>query len=266
MSYVKVEKITLPSWVPQWDKGTANFLVKRTSKLPGAASNYPLVVRVIEPRLILHINGVKVGILNRVSPTVDPRSTNFSPENKPGDQHILSVLWRDICGQAPVFSFQAPYQPTGSSALVAFLDTVSRGWEAPVPTCAEDETPMKLEDRAIRGISYLHEIRPSINVTAKVTNRKRGVGIHTWQDDIEGFLGSRKVAQTQGGYYGLCPKVVEKGDMVVVLFGGVTPFVLRPVGNSYVFLGQCYVHGLMQGQALGMLERGEVVEETFEIR
>ncbi|KAF7543398.1 hypothetical protein G7046_g10008 [Stylonectria norvegica] len=41
-----------------------------------------------------------------------------------------------------------------------------------------------------------------------------------------------------------------EGDVVAVLYGGRTPFVLREVDGGWVLLGECYVHGLMEGEAL----------------
>lgn len=49
------------------------------------------------------------------------------------------------------------------------------------------------------------------------------------------------------------------GDTVAVLHGGDMPFVLREVpeqlsktniGSGYTVIGECYVHGLMRGEAL----------------
>ena len=33
-----------------------------------------------------------------------------------------------------------------------------------------------------------------------------------------------------------------------------TPFDLQPQENSYLLIGECYVHGLMEGQALHVKE------------
>ena len=64
----------------------------------------------------------------------------------------------------------------------------------------------------------------------------------------------------------LGPKVMEKGDVVCVLFGGKMPFVLRPWNDGkFLLVGECYVHGFMQGEALELLERGEIDEEMFHI-
>lgn len=58
----------------------------------------------------------------------------------------------------------------------------------------------------------------------------------------------RKPFRTQDGHIGLGPYVLEPGDLVCVLYGGRVPYILRPRGDgTFVFLGECYVHGIMFG-------------------
>lgn len=49
---------------------------------------------------------------------------------------------------------------------------------------------------------------------------------------------------------------VEEGDEVWVLLGGDVPFVLRPISGSieYRLVGDCYLHGVMDGEAVRELE------------
>lgn len=53
---------------------------------------------------------------------------------------------------------------------------------------------------------------------------------------------------------GTGPEWMPVGDVVCVLFGSKAPFILREVGNGghWKVIGECYVHGIMQGQALDM--------------
>ena len=69
---------------------------------------------------------------------------------------------------------------------------------------------------------------------------------------------------TQDGYIGLGPPTVIAGDAVWVLFGASVPFVLRPQGDtiwqdpeearpnsrSYHFVGDAFVFGIMDGEAV----------------
>jgi len=67
---------------------------------------------------------------------------------------------------------------------------------------------------------------------------------------------------TRDGGIGLCPSGSRVGDLIVVLFGGRVPYLLRPkartgqgtsqenaTSNEYYFVGECYFDGLMDGKA-----------------
>ena len=76
----------------------------------------------------------------------------------------------------------------------------------------------------------------------------------------------RRFAVSAQGYYVLGPDTMQEGDAVVVLYGGRTPFLLRrrdeEEGDGWVLVGECYMHGIMAGEAL---ERKGAVEEAFSI-
>ena len=77
---------------------------------------------------------------------------------------------------------------------------------------------------------------------------------------------TRMLCITRNGYIGMVPKKTEIGDVVVVLNGAQVPFVLRPalsvvdgwVEGSYQLVGECYVHGVMDGEAFGLGIKSEV--------
>ncbi len=54
------------------------------------------------------------------------------------------------------------------------------------------------------------------------------------------------------GHLGVGPSEVQSGDEVVVVRGADVPFVVRrkPSGGGHVLLGEAYVHGYMDGEAL----------------
>jgi hypothetical protein len=86
--------------------------------------------------------------------------------------------------------------------------------------------------------------------------------------------GARKLFVSKKGYVGLAPLGARVGDMICNLFGGQTPFVLRRAkgadevredcaasfggsGSLYFFVGESYVHGLMDGEAYEEFQQGE---------
>ena len=61
---------------------------------------------------------------------------------------------------------------------------------------------------------------------------------------------------TAQGMRGVGPAAVKVGDRVCVLYGADVPFVLRPGGDGYKVVGECYAHGLMHGEAVRWVEQG----------
>ncbi|CAI6095947.1 unnamed protein product [Clonostachys chloroleuca] len=58
---------------------------------------------------------------------------------------------------------------------------------------------------------------------------------------------------------GLGPDVLRPGDLVCVLFGGPVPYILRPFrGNEYHFVGECFVPGHMDGEAIAQWKAGSL--------
>ncbi|KAF5591038.1 heterokaryon incompatibility 6 OR allele [Fusarium pseudoanthophilum] len=70
---------------------------------------------------------------------------------------------------------------------------------------------------------------------------------------LEAELG-RMFFITELGYVGIGPMSMNPGDHLCVLYGGRTPFIVRPVEGAgdedYLFLGETFVNGLMKGEAL----------------
>ena len=57
----------------------------------------------------------------------------------------------------------------------------------------------------------------------------------------------RLVALREHGF-GLCPESVVEGDVIAILHGLSVPAVLRPIGERHVFVGPCFVDGMMYGE------------------
>lgn len=62
---------------------------------------------------------------------------------------------------------------------------------------------------------------------------------------------------TGKGHIGIGPRCMKAGDRVCVLFGGSTPYVIRPtsITDEYLYLGPAYVHGIMDGEVIDAWEK-----------
>jgi hypothetical protein len=76
----------------------------------------------------------------------------------------------------------------------------------------------------------------------------------------------RLLAITEENLMGLVPTSAEVGDEIYLLAGGQVFYVLRPQGDGFRLIGESYIHGLMDGEALDRLETGEQRLRTIRIR
>ena len=82
-----------------------------------------------------------------------------------------------------------------------------------------------------------------------------------FMNHIKNLLKGRVVFLTETGYLGLGPDDFQVGDSVHVLVGGDVLFALRTSqGKEYNLIGECYLHGFMDGSMID----GDGSEEDFE--
>jgi len=66
----------------------------------------------------------------------------------------------------------------------------------------------------------------------------------------------KALLRTENGYLGLGPRTMKEGDQIWVIEQARVPFVLRPIPETHYFqlVGECYVHGIMNGELLGSIQ------------
>ncbi|KAK6829739.1 hypothetical protein PG987_010323 [Apiospora arundinis] len=233
----------------------------------GVATDMPLVTQVIKPQNTLQIQGFVFDTVDSAARTFGLNDLGFrtGPHLPSRTTHILMQIWNDICGHG-VFTMLANYHALGSNALVAFLDTCSVGWALPfyVPEPSDYSAVMTPTRWVLDGISHLCRILPSGSIDVPSIPVDEG-DADVWETYFRRNAQNRRFAKTTDGYYALCPELAEEGDVVAVLMGHETSFILRPTGDDFLLVGECYVHGIMQGQALTKLEKGEAVLRDFNI-
>ena len=75
----------------------------------------------------------------------------------------------------------------------------------------------------------------------------------------------RRCFSTTGDRIGLCPPHSKQDDLICILWGARSPFVLRPVRNTNNFqlIGECYVDGLMYGEAFQIKNKEQLKDMVF---
>jgi heterokaryon incompatibility protein (HET) len=70
--------------------------------------------------------------------------------------------------------------------------------------------------------------------------------------NLTSFTQGRKFATTDKGYMAMVPPLCKSGDDICVIYGAKVPFAIRRCTGLDMFelVGECYVHGFMDGEAL----------------
>lgn len=136
------------------------------------------------------------------------------------------------------------YPPTGEPIMLAYLRTLCCGY-------------LPYEEKGAKS-AFKAWLKSTEGVRHDMRNDLMEIGIPLPElgsskvniNSLMGMVLGRRVLRTRNGYIGLAPPGAQKGDQVVLLEGGRVPYLLRKVDDeSYKLVGECYVHGIMYGEA-----------------
>lgn len=150
---------------------------------------------------------------------------------------------------------ESDYMQTGEPALQAFWRTMVMDCRAyPIKRLAKDGI-----SRLDQG-DFMKMLTPRIDSTEFAsTLSKMPQEIHTMWERTMAYW---EFTVTDNHLYAMV-KACEAGDIVASVEGAKVPLVLRPVEADrriYSYVGTAYVHGFMDGEALDVVQRGELEE------
>lgn len=258
--------ITLPSWVPDWRVLPVHMIGSPVTPHAAAGSTAPKL-QIDEQNHILHIHGVRVDTVHRRSWIFHGKAFQF--RHARWTISPLEALWKDICGH-DLFDLDVQYAPHPSatpqewrpahesSAFYALVQTLSNGCIGADRSRSYADIPSK--NWLSNGASYLVKSGVQRNkISPQLLGAARAGDPFKWSHEATLVTRYRRFAVTDGGYFLMGPDSMEDGDVVVVLEGGKTPFVLRPGGQDgegearkWTLVGECYVHGLMSGEVYSL--------------
>lgn len=248
---------SLPSWAPSWHNGSLSAY----TGLFEASSNRKPQLSFTNDHKILCVHGAIVDEFANVSHTFTTGSRESKlPVQKQQFRDALS-LCHSQQGLKLDFSNIPKYRPDQTkSILAAFLDTM-------VPTAAfEHRAPNRsayLSGRVVLERVYPHKRREIRSLLP--TQSGSSASSWSWVQVARVLAPGRRFAITTEGHFVLTPPQTKKHDVLCVLFGGATPYVLRKCGDHYRFVGEAFAYGFMAGEAIAMLEDGLLTEKVFKI-
>ncbi|KAJ9610376.1 hypothetical protein H2200_005153 [Cladophialophora chaetospira] len=157
-------------------------------------------------------------------------------------KHYKEVLALDQVVQAFVCALPHPNYITSERALHAYNTTL-------IANTTDTDTiasPEYISDGAEEWRSWLScGANPNNNTIPRY---------HDAIDNVDTFR-FKHFCVSSAGYFCLVPHITDPRDTIAIVKGIDMPIVLRPVGEYYVYLGQCFIHGMMMPKA------GELIEE-----
>ncbi|KAF2467062.1 HET-domain-containing protein [Lindgomyces ingoldianus] len=241
----------LPSWVPDWNSGVVTHpftgYVKSNQYTAGKCKSLELLPT--PSPSILCLKGVIVDVISQTLPPTP--FTNITDS----ESSLLRLVQWCINTGSPLHTVASTLTAgRGSNGhLVADTDQHIADFFALLT---------KLDEH------WLENNQLGEALSCSKSSSKRG-DPDKMQETIWKFNYYRSAFTTQLGKLGLGPGAMKAGDLVVVLWGGQVPFVLREEngGAWYQCVGESYVDGFMKGEVAGKLEGAEAyVERVFELR
>jgi hypothetical protein len=259
------EMVGLPSWAPNWAAWTPHD-PEPLLDWSDASSRY-CAGRLMEARIKQHedpntlvLNGIRfdevaeLGIPWHPEFDIPPISRNeiealeqweaialATPLSCPygGEAGRKTALWRTYIADL-----------AGDRSAPKHHSAFRKRWygRASWPYGFSSSTDMELHDSDARPRNLFRVVKDALSLTFHGRTEYT-----TYARRAYAACAHRRLLVSKRGYIGLAPWNARPGDIVAVLYGGSTPFLLRPGSTPgvYSLVGECFVYGIMGGEALG---------------
>lgn len=247
-----------PSWVVRWNVGYILNNIHLHPAAPYAACGSRSVAQIDLHENTLRVLGISFDTVKEIY-QMEYRASTFE------------IIFRNqVTGQAGrlenLLSYLSgpgiPYVYSESRALILARTLC-------IDRIGEEDRPFFVD----AWESFRNWNRPGLLSNVSPRQGKGLLVERLWHLMMTGCQG-RALVLTTKGRYGLAPHCSRPGDVCCVFDGALVPFLLRPTQSHVVdvqtkgdhrLVGEAYIHGIMQGEAIAMLERGEAMERVFSI-
>lgn len=251
----------LPSWVPDLSAALTRTPIATWKARQNAGFYSAAGSSKAEPRWtstdgisLLQLSGFEIDEISQLASeeSAAPRITGQPqewaamienlPPTDPSGCPVSEALWRTLIGDRSASDhFPAPPDYAGHYDTMRMMQRLNRDLDARI-AAGEAGTPALLQLYTENGIDLMDSQRLMAEA-----------GL--FQSGMASVMLERRLFVTKEGYIGAGPVSSRPGDLVFVLAGGHSPFVLRrepePAdGAKFRLVGDCYVHGWMKGEAL----------------
>ncbi|KAI1073493.1 heterokaryon incompatibility protein-domain-containing protein [Whalleya microplaca] len=249
----------LPSWVPDWQlqglKGVFQHPVGYSNRF-NASRNISQSSTSYEPTNwdILRRSGCRVDVVNAVMTPPDWHMCDYGvPRMKDQKAWLAEVIQFFELGEVPTQNEDAIW-------CAMILDRYPHSqrttpeWRSLAPKIFRSQK-LRMEDLTSSQVSCVKQME-----------RMRPVsGLQQFCDDVMSWIEPgcrwRTFFKTKSGMIGLGPEQMMPNDIAVLIWGSRVPIVLRPLSeNHYSYVGEAYIHGIMDGEFVDTKPETEIFD------
>ena len=255
-----LQHFDLPSWVPDWTRlpkhsGRAHLGLHHHEPPFAAAGDTRAVTSFLDGGRVLKAEGLVLGHLKI-------GGMMFKKKGDPGDvsQELKAFTeWRDVFFK---------HKNTSRASYVEFGKVLSCGnWAFEEQSAYEEKLDLIYNFsmwKAAQDSEKGYDVDDDIKFEgAPTTADKKDATTIILAASL--MMDRRRLVISDTNLSGLGPWDSREGDTVCVLLGCMFPVILRKVEERYVLIGEAYIYGFMDGEAIAGLHDGKFVTESFEI-
>jgi hypothetical protein len=263
----------LPSWVPDWSRGAkwhvALYDMAQPELIFYAAGQSEANVAFDED--FMTYKGIAIGYIDLLGPRTN--MTSFGSWNTQRHISVLRTWWEIV----------ARMDGASVAEHEAFVRTITcnKMWK-------KRHFPGITKSGLLRGIlGYISQVflesfpeQTGNSILSEYWNSYLAFGkepgrydeaadrriMHAWLEFSFRMIWDRRFFISSHNSMGVAAREVTEGDLICIPLGCCHPVILRKVEDYYVNLGEAYVDGFMYGEAMEMVEKGELKVEEFTLR
>jgi len=284
-------KHTLPTWVPDWEHTNDNRSVLGVGSRFSAAGSTTPSLEISADKMTLVIRGFAIDTISHVKGEfyeVELEKPDANPASLARQEQDLLAVKQDL-EKFDKFITKAFKPEINGAGLVArawkyFTELVAPGAVAMGQSGEDALCRTMCCDLSPFGERALDKYRGAFKfwrMMFKASNSKGKinwlwVNEKLWKDHhadgrelghaVRSYSIGRNLCATERKYLGRVPHQSKVGDRICIFKGGSVPFLVRKdVDDHYQLIGECYIHGIMDGEAM---ERDDLksLEQDFKIR
>lgn len=243
----------LPSWVHDWSLMSYRATLQQRALVRSAKS----VSTILEPRF--SASGTSKAMIVHGGPAVDRKMPVQLRATFLGEVRQIGMHWENDGVGRWLLDLQrlSNLIPYTSELPCEKAHAVWRTAVADQEVRQGIRKPRLSEEK----VHVIHEILDKMDMSLISTQTVTGKGLSDYCDQLRAVAQDRRPLLVAGNYIGIGPRETKEGDLVFILLGADTPYILRRHSQDETLhlIGEAYVHGVMDGEIM----KGDPAIETI---